>query len=46
MIQNLGSNPNINCKIITEEVMMIGFLYLKMNSFIDQQHLEPGVQHD
>lgn len=28
MMQNLGLKPKINCKIITKEVMIKGFLYL------------------
>lgn len=28
MIQNFGSKPNNNCKTTTDEVMMMGFLYL------------------
>lgn len=34
MMQNLGSNPNISCRIITELVMISGFLYLIRNAFI------------
>ncbi len=33
MMQNFASNPNNNCKIITDEVINTGFLYL-INHFI------------
>lgn len=32
-MQNFGSKPNNSCKIITDDVMTIGFLYL-INVFI------------
>lgn len=34
MMQNLASNPNISCSRITDEVMMMGFLYLMSFSFM------------
>lgn len=34
IMQNFGSNPKISCKIITEEVITISFLYLVKISFI------------
>jgi hypothetical protein len=34
MIQNLGSHPKINCKIITEEVIIMGFLCFTKKAFI------------
>ena len=32
MMQNLASNPKISCSRITDEVMMMGFLYLMIFS--------------
>ena len=34
MMQNLASNPNISCSRITDDVMMMGFLYLMSFSFM------------
>src|SRR5688572_4767154 len=34
MIQNFGSKPNSHCKTITDVVMIIGFLYFMIFSFI------------
>ena len=33
MIQNFGSKPQMICKIVIETVIIIGFLYLMINSF-------------
>ena len=35
MMQNLASNPNISCSRITDDVMIMGFLYLMSLSFMD-----------
>ena len=32
--QNLGSKPKINCKIITDKIIITGFLYFIIVSFI------------
>lgn len=42
IIKNLGSQPNINCSIITDAVMMIGFLYLIKILFMISNILLPG----
>lgn len=34
MIQNFGSNPQINCKTVIEIVITINFLYFKNNFFM------------
>jgi hypothetical protein len=34
MMQNFGSKPQINCNIVIDEVIIIGFLYFMINSFI------------
>jgi hypothetical protein len=34
MMQNFGSHPNTHCRIITDDVMTMGFLYLSRNAFI------------
>ena len=34
IMQNLASNPNISCSSITDEVIMMGFLYLMSFSFM------------
>lgn len=34
MRQNLGSNPQISCKMVMDVIMIMGFLYLMRNVFI------------
>lgn len=34
MMQNFGSKPQMSCKTVIETVMIIGFLYFKINAFI------------
>lgn len=42
MIKNLGSHPNISCRIIKDAKMMIGFLYLINLFFMISNTLLPG----
>jgi len=35
MMQNFGSKPKTICKTVMEVMMMMGFLYLMINAFID-----------
>jgi hypothetical protein len=34
MSVNFGSKPKMSCNTVIESVMIIGFLYFKMNCFI------------
>ena len=34
MMQNFGSKPQMSCKTVIETVMIIGFLYFKINALI------------
>ncbi len=42
MIKNFGSQPKINCNIITDAVMIIGFLYFINTFFMISNTLLPG----
>jgi len=35
MMQNLGSKPKINCKMVIDTMITIGFLYFRKKDFID-----------
>lgn len=35
MMQNFGSKPQINCRMVIDVVMMIGFLCFMMNCFME-----------
>lgn len=42
MMQNFGSKPNKNCNAITDEVIMIYFLYFIKNVFIVNNSPNPA----